>query len=288
MMARIDTLLAQGFSFSVEMSPPKTDEAAARLDDVFDALAPVHPTFASVTYGAGGSTRERTHDVVLRLLARGDITPMAHLTSVAHSRAELVAVLTGYREAGVQNILALKGDPPPGADGWPAGDFNHAIEVVELVKEVGPFCVGVAAHPEGHPQSPDLATDRKYLAEKLRVADFAVTQFFFRVDDYLGMVEDLAARGVDKPVLPGIMPILNAGSVRRMAELCGAALPAEVIRRVEAVSDDPVSVRSVGVEIACELGSALVDAGAPGLHVYTLNRAEATLEIARALGLGSA
>jgi methylenetetrahydrofolate reductase (NADPH) len=215
------------------------------------------------------------------------MNPMAHLTCVAHRRDELVDILERYKQAGVDNILALRGDAPAGSgEKWPKGDLEHAIELVELAREVGPFSVGVAAHPEGHPLSSDLATDRRHLASKLRVADFAITQFFFRVEDYLRMVDDLARLVVDKPVIPGIMPILNIRSVVRMAQMSGAAVPQEVARRVEAVAHDPVAVRRVGVQVACELAERLIDAGAPGLHIYTLNQSAATLEIAARLGLG--
>ncbi len=286
-MTRIDEILAHGRSFSVEMWPPKTAEATARLRAVFDELSFLKPSFTSITYGAGGSTRDLTNDLVIEILGRGDMNPMAHLTCVAHRRDELVDILERYKQAGVDNILALRGDAPAGSgEKWPKGDLEHAIELVELAREVGPFSVGVAAHPEGHPLSSDLATDRRHLASKLRVADFAITQFFFRVEDYLRMVDDLARLGVDKPVIPGIMPILNIRSVVRMAQMSGAAVPQEVARRVEAVAHDPVAVRRVGVQVACELAERLIDAGAPGLHIYTLNQSAATLEIAARLGLG--
>ncbi|HUY86867.1 MAG TPA: methylenetetrahydrofolate reductase, partial [Acidimicrobiales bacterium] len=157
----------------------------------------------------------------------------------------------------------------------------------ELAKSVAPFCVAVAAHPEGHPDSPDLISDRRHLAEKLRLADFGVTQFFFRVEDYLSMIEDLGSMGIDKPVIPGLLPITNLKSVAKMAELSGAAVPDEVVERIEKVSDDPEQVTKVGVDIACELGQKLLDAGAPGLHIYTMNLSAATIQIYENLGLAS-
>ncbi len=286
-MARIADMLANGKTFSFEFFPPKTPEAEITLEMTLAELELLKPSFVSVTYGAGGSTRERTHDLVVSMNRNTTMTAMAHLTCAAHRRQELVDIVTRYREAGIENVLALGGDPPANLD-LPEGDLHHACELVDLVREVGPFCVGVAAHPELHPKSPDRVTDRDFLAAKLRQADFAVTQFFFRTSDYLGMVDDLAERGVDKPVIPGIMPITNLKSVQRMATLSGAAVPPEVVARLEAVAEDPEEVRRVGVEMATELCQDLLDAGAPGLHFYTLNRSTATREIYERLGLAGA
>jgi methylenetetrahydrofolate reductase (NADPH) len=282
-MARIADLLAGGRCISFEFFPPKTDEAEAQLETALAELEPLHPSFVSITYGAGGSTRERTHDLVVRILRDTTMTPMAHLTCAAHTRRDLQDIVTRYADAGVENILALGGDPPAGLD-LPPGDLKHASELVDLVREVGDFSVGVAAHPEGHPSSPDLDSDRKHMAAKLEQADFAVTQFFFRAADYLRLVDDLAAHGSSKPVLPGIMPITNLSSVSRMAAMSGAAVPPEVVERIEAVGDSPADVRRVGVELATQLCAELLDAGAPGLHFYTLNRSAATLEIFANLG----
>ncbi|HEX2274807.1 MAG TPA: methylenetetrahydrofolate reductase [Acidimicrobiales bacterium] len=286
-MARIADMLANGKTFSFEFFPPKTPEAEITLEMTLAELELLKPSFVSVTYGAGGSTRERTHDLVVSINRNTTMTAMAHLTCAAHRREELVDIVTRYKDAGVENILALGGDPPANLD-LPEGDLRHACELVDLVRGVGPFCVGVAAHPELHPKSPDRAADRDFLAAKLREADFGITQFFFRTSDYLGMVADLAERGVDKPVIPGIMPITNLKSVQRMAQLSGAAVPPEVVARVEAVADDPEEVRRVGVEMATELCQKLLDAGAPGLHFYTLNRSTATREIYTNLGLAGA
>jgi methylenetetrahydrofolate reductase (NADPH) len=286
-MAQIADLLAAGRTFSFEFFPPKTPEAEITLEMTLAELELLKPSFVSVTYGAGGSTRERTHDLVVSINRTTSMTAMAHLTCAAHTREELADVVGRYRDAGVENILALGGDPPAGLD-LPPGDLAHALELVELVREVGPFCVGVAAHPELHPSSPDRVTDRDFLATKLRRADFAITQFFFRPADYLGMLADLAERGVETPVIPGIMPVTNLSSIQRMAKLSGAAVPPEVVERVEAVAGDPEAVRRVGVEMATELCQDLLDAGAPGLHFYTLNRSTATREIYANLGLSGA
>lgn len=289
-MARISDLLRQGRTYSFEFFPPKTDEGEANLRRALDELAPLRPSFVSVTYGAGGSTRERTHRIVVDIHGHTSMVPMAHLTTVAHRRAELVDVVTAYREAGIDNILALRGDPPRDADPdeLPPTELAHALDLVELVREVGDFAIGVAAHPEGHPQSPDLESDRHYLAAKLRAADFGVTQFFFRAADYLGMIDDLAARGVDTPVVPGIMPVTNVSQIERFAELSGCEFPPDLAERLHAVEDDRDEVRRIGVEVATELCRELLDEGAPGLHFYTLNRSTATREIYANLGLSPA
>jgi len=283
-MARIADLLAAGRCFSFEFFPPRTDEAEAQLAQTLRDLAPLQPSFVSVTYGAGGTTRERTHDIVVDVLRSTPMTPMAHLTCAGHTRGELADILARYRDAGVENILALRGDPP--ADlGLPPGDLGYAAELVDLVREIAPFSVGVAAHPEGHPASTDMESDRRHLAQKLRRADFAITQFFFRLDDYRRLVDELSRLGVDRPVVPGIMPVTNVAQVKRFAELSGAEFPPELAERLHTVADDPGEVRRVGVEVATELCQDLLDAGAPGLHFYTLNRSLATREIYAKLGL---
>jgi methylenetetrahydrofolate reductase (NADPH) len=286
-VTRISDLLGQGRCFSFEFFPPKTDEAEAQLQRTLLELAPLRPSFVSITYGAGGTTRERTHDLVVDILRSTAMTPMAHLCCAGHREDELRAILGHYRDEGVENILALRGDPPAELN-LPPGDLAHAVELVELARELGSFSVGVAAHPEGHPASPDLATDRRHLAAKLTAADFAVTQFFFRLDDYLRLVDDLRDLGVDRPVLPGIMPVTNLSQITRFAALSGAEFPPELAARLEAVADDPAEVRRIGVEVASELCRALLEAGAPGLHFYTLNRSPATREIFANLGLSAA
>jgi methylenetetrahydrofolate reductase (NADPH) len=281
---KIRDILEAGRSFSFEFFPPKTDEAQATLERTLVELEPLKPSFVSVTYGAGGSTRERTHEIVVGILQTTPMTPMAHLTCAAHTRAELEEILGRYSGSGIENVLALGGDPPAGLD-LPAGELAHAIELVQLAASVGDFSIGVAAHPEGHPSSPDMASDREHLAHKLELADFAITQFFFRARDYVSMLEQLAARGMTKPVIPGVMPVTNLAQIKRFAELSGAAFPPELAERLEAVGDRPEEVRRVGVEVATELCRELLDAGAPGLHFYTLNRSTATREIYANLGL---
>jgi methylenetetrahydrofolate reductase (NADPH) len=284
-MTYIRDLLVTGLTVSFEFFPPKTDEAERQLEKAIRELEPLRPSFVSVTYGAGGSTRERTRDIVVGIERDTPLTAMAHLTCMGHTRGEVTELLDEYRAGAVDNILALAGDPP--TDGSePTGDFTYALELVELVREHGDFSIGVAAHPEGHPRSPDLVSDRRHLAAKLEAADFGVTQFFFRADDYLRMADELAALGCDKPVIPGIMPVTNARQVQRFAELSGADFPPDLAARLEAVADDAAAVRAIGVEVATELCQRLLDEGVPGLHFYTLNRSTATREIATNLGLG--
>lgn len=283
-MARIADLLKAGRTFSFEFSPPRTTSAQISLGRTIAELEPLAPSFVSVTYGAGGSTREYTRDVVLWVRKETVIPPMAHLTCVGHSRAEIAEIIATYVEAGVDNVLALAGDPPKDtADARPS-DYSHAHELVEHLRSIADLSIGVAAHPEGHPRSPDLATDRRHLAAKLALADFATTQFFFDIDHYLSLVNDLADLGVTKPVVPGIMPVTNLAQVERMAELSGAAFPGWLRERLEAGSG-PEDVRRIGVAAATDLCSALLEAGAPGLHFYTLNKSTATREIYSQLGL---
>jgi methylenetetrahydrofolate reductase (NADH) len=285
-MTRIGDLFGGAPTVSFEFFPPKTDGAALTLGRTITELEPLDPSFVSVTYGAGGSTRDRTHDIVVWVRNETAITPMAHLTCVGHTRAEVRAILEKYRSAGVENILALAGDLPGGTSAdAPASEFTYASELVELIREVGDFSVGVAAHPELHPRSPDRVRDRQHLAAKLDLADFAVTQFFFEADHYFSMVDEVAALGVTRPIVPGIMPVTSIGGIARMAELSGAEFPAWLRQRLQAVADDPAAVRAVGVEVATELCRQLLDGGAPGIHLYTLNRSTATREIHANLGL---
>ncbi len=285
-MARIDAILAQRRTLSIELWPPRTDEAKERLERVLKDLYTLEPDFASITYGAGGSTRERTHELVVEIEQGGRTEPMAHLTCAAHRRDELEAILHRYAEAGIDNVLALLGDPPSGSgDPLPSGEFAHAIELVRLAQSVAPFCVAVAAYPSGHPAAKDVATDRRFVAEKLALADFAITQIFFELGEYLRLVDDLAVLGIEKPVLPGVMPITSVRSVTRMAELSGATVPTPVIEAIDAVADDAEAVRAVGIEVATELCEKLRAAGAPGLHFYTMNQVSATVAICNNLGL---
>lgn len=285
-MARISDLLRSGPTYSFEFFPPKTDAEQQRLQQTIAELQPLDPAFVSVTYRGGRSSRERTTRVVLDILRQTRITPMPHLTCVAHPRHELAEIVQGFVAAGLENLLALGGDPLPEEVGY--RELDYASELVELARDLGTESIGVAAHPAGHPRSPDRETDRRRLAEKLELADFAITQFFFHVDEYERLRDDLAARGLHKPVIPGIMPISRLSSIQRMAEMSGYAVPAVVVERVAAAGDDPEAVRQAGIELATELCGQLLDAGAPGLHFFTMNTSTATREIYRALGLRSA
>lgn len=283
-MARITDLLAAGRTFSFEFFPPKTDAAQLSLGRTIAELEGLNPAFVSVTYGAGGSTRERTRDLVVWMRKETNISPMAHLTCVGHTRADIDAILDTYQSAGIENILALGGDPPTDpADARPS-DYEYALDLVDHLRDRGGFSIGVAAHPEGHPRSASRADDRRFLAEKLRRADFGITQFFFEAEHYVRMVDELAALGVTKPIIPGIMPVTNRSQVQRMAELSGAVFPAWLAERLDAV-DDADEVRRIGVDAATKLCAELLAAGAPGLHFYTLNRSTATREIYANLGL---
>lgn len=283
-MTHIAGLLAGAPTLSFEFFPPKTAEGRAQLDRCLAELAVVEPTFVSVTYGAGGSTRDDTRDLVIDIDRTFDFPAMPHLTCIGHTRTDLASLLADYAGAGIDNVLALAGDPP--ADGSPAtGDFTFASELVDLVRESGDFSVAVAAFPEGHPRSDDLAGDRQRLADKLTSADLGITQFFFRAEDYLRMRDDLARLGCDRPVLPGIMPMLNPSVIRRFAAMNGAWFPEDLAARVDAA---PESERlAIAVEAAASLVETLLAEGVPGLHLYCLNRSAPSLALLDAVGWGS-
>jgi methylenetetrahydrofolate reductase (NADPH) len=284
-MARIADLLASGPTYSFEFFPPKSDAEQATLTRTLGELEPLHPSFVSVTYRGGPASRRRTFNVVTGMLHVTSLLPMAHLTCTGHSRLELAEILIDYRKAGIENLMALGGDPLEDAEATPS-ELSHADELVELARAIGGFSIGVAAHPAGHPASPDMGRDRAHLAAKLERADFAVTQFFFEADQYRRLRDDLDRRGIRKPVLPGIMPVTSRASIPRMAQM-GSPVPDWAVDRLEAaaMAGGDAAVRSEGVAMATELCQRLLDTGAPGLHFYTLNRSTATREIYRALGL---
>ncbi|EGD40813.1 methylenetetrahydrofolate reductase [NAD(P)H] [Nocardioides sp. WG-D5] len=270
-------------SFSFEFFPPKDEAGEEQLWNAVRALEPYRPTFVSVTYGAGGSTRDKTVAITGRIAAETELLPVAHLTCVGHTRDEVAAILDSYAAQGVAHVMALRGDPAEGPRAaWTPtpGGLDYAIDVVRLAKERGDFRIGVAAFPEGHPSAESIEADADVLVAKARAgAEFAVTQMFFRAADYFGLVDRVRARGVDIPILPGIMPILNLAAIRRQSELIGAEVPDEIVERLTAAGPDPADIRAEGIAVAAELCQELLDGGAPGLHFYTLNRSKATLEI---------
>ena len=276
-------------SFSIEFFPPKDEAGEARLWSALSELEKACPDFVSVTYGAGGSTRDRTVRITSEVTARTGIPTIAHLTCVGSTEAELISILEQYRRAGIKSILALRGDPQGGPSAqWitTPGGFDHADQLVSLAHDKG-FEVGVAAFPDGHPASHgDFSRDITVLLEKeRRGATFATTQFFFDVDRYFVLVEALRSAGSQLDIYPGILPITNAAQLRRMAELSGTPLPQSVRERIEAVESDVAEVRKVGIDIASEICAELLARGVPGLHFYTMNSAASTLEIVKRIGL---
>ncbi|NLT29986.1 MAG: 5,10-methylenetetrahydrofolate reductase [Propionibacterium sp.] len=275
--------------YSFEFFPPKDAEAAALLFRTMDELADVEPDFVSVTYGASGSTRERTIEITEKL-ARTQHRVMAHLTCVSQSKQQLLDVLAAYAAAGLTHVLAVRGDPPGGPTApWqqhPEGLAN-ATELVRLIRAAGDFCVGVAAFCDPHPDKMDLDLDARILVDKAEAgASFAITQLFFEAHTYFELVDRVRGLGCDIPIIPGIMPVTTITQIERFAELSGAALPEAVVRRLRAVADDPEAVRSVGVDIGTELSRELLDGGAPGLHFFTQNRSRATRRIHQRLQAG--
>jgi methylenetetrahydrofolate reductase (NADPH) len=269
-------------SVSFEFMPPKDDAGEAVLWEAIERLEPFAPDFVSVTYGAGGSSQDRTLRITEEIGRRTSLTAMAHLTCVSQTTDDLREVLAGYRDAGIDHVLALRGDPPgnPGGE-WVAhpGGLDHADALVELIRDFGGFEVGVAAFPDVHPSSASLEEDIDTLVRKADAgATFAVTQMVFDADSYLRLRDAVAARR-DLPITPGVMPVTSVKMIQRMALLMGTPLPEQVVSRLEAVGDDSAAVRAVGVEIATELSERMLAEGAPGLHIITMNRSTASLEV---------
>ena len=274
--------------FSVEFFPPKDAAGEERLWTSLTALAPYEPDFVSVTYGAGGTTRDRTIRITREITKRTNLKTVAHITCVGATEAELISTLESYRDAGINSVLALRGDPEGGpAMPWKPtpGGFDHADQLVSLAKSMG-FEVGVAAFPDRHPASSGIEQDLEVLLEKeRRGATSATTQFFFELDSYIKLRDLLHERGSKLPVLAGILPITNLNQLNRMAVLGGTPIPDWIIKRFDPISEDSEAIRNAGIEIATELAKSLIEVGVPGLHFYTMNSALSTLEILRRLGL---
>ena len=284
-----DRLATPGPHFSVEFMPPRSDADEDVLWRSVRRLEPLRPAFVSVTYGAGGTRRERTIRITQRIAEETTLLPVAHLTAVGHSVAELRQVIGSYAAVGVGNILALRGDPPGDPNGeWvahPQG-LEYTSDLVKLARSLGNFSVGVAAYPDKHPRSVDVESDTRFLVAKIRAgADYAITQMLFSADDYFRLRDRLAAAGVDIPLLPGIMPVTSYGRLMRIQELSGQPIPADLADELKAVADDPDAGRAVGMDHAVRMSEQLLAQGAPCLHFYTFNRSKATIEVLTALGM---
>jgi methylenetetrahydrofolate reductase (NADPH) len=273
-------------SFSFEFFPPKDNEGFDKLFTTITQLKPCQPTYVSVTFGAGGSTRTKTIDLVGRIKNEIGLESMAHLTCVGSDKEYIAAILDTLQAQGIQNVLALRGDPPQGQEKFekPENGFAYANELVAFIRANYDFCIGVAGYPEGHIECPDKKADLDHLKRKVDAgADFIVTQLFFDNRYYFDFIDRAQNLGIQIPIIPGIMPILNVKQVQRFTKMCGSTIPALLMERLEAVQDDPETVRQLGIDHAAEQCEHLLQEGAPGIHFYTLNRSNATLKILESL-----
>ena len=274
---------------SFEFFPPKTDEAMRDLYRTVEEMRALHPSFVSVTYGAGGSTRDRTVDLVVRIKKEIGVETMAHLTCVGSTRDEIRVVLARLRDGGIDNVLALRGDPPKGETQFKKveGGFGFASELAAFIRgEQMPFCLGGACYPEGHVETRDLEKDLAHLRRKVDAGvDFLITQLFFRTNDYFAFVRRARKTGITLPIVPGIMPITNVDQIKRFTSMCGATIPSPLLARLEPVKDDPAKVMAVGIDHAVMQCRELLAGGAPGLHFYTLNKSPATRAVYERLGI---
>jgi methylenetetrahydrofolate reductase (NADPH) len=272
--------------FSFEFFPPKTDEGHRTLRNTLEVLKDDEPNFVSVTYGAGGTTRSTTVEITKTIKRDHGIEAMAHLSCVGEPRERLVEILEEIRASGIQNVLALRGDPPRGENEWKPhpGGLSYSVELIRLIKENFDFCVGAAGFPEVHLDAPDRASDLRYAKAKVDAgAEFLITQLFFDNDAYFDYIEDARGAGIEVPIVPGIMPITNYGQIHRFTDMCGATIPEDLERQLDGRADDPEAVAELGVAYATLQCSDLLARGAPGVHFYTLNRSPATRAILAAL-----
>lgn len=286
---KIASLFGLGRVVSFEFFPPKTAEGVEQLYRTVEELRPCRPSFVSVTYGAGGSTRDRTIELVARIQRELGMLTMAHLTCVGSTRHEIRDILRRLHDSGIRNVLALRGDPPKGETEFrPTPDgFRYASELVAFIRDLGlDFCIGAACYPEGHVETRDLETDLANLSGKVKAgADFLVSQLFFDNEDYWAFVRRARSARIDLPIVPGLMPVTNVSQIERFTKMCGARIPQELYRRLRIVSNDAAAVVATGVQWAVDQGRALLRDGAPGMHFYTLNRSSASLAVHAALGL---
>jgi methylenetetrahydrofolate reductase (NADPH) len=272
--------------FSFEFFPPKSEEGRRTLETTLEVLKDDSPDYVSMTYGAGGSTRNATVELSRWIKHDLGIEAMAHLSCVGERRERLVEILDQIEGAGVENVLALRGDPPRGESEWQPhfGGLSYSVELIRLIRERSELCVGAACFPEIHPDAPDRRSDLRYAREKQEAgAAFLITQLFFDNELYFDFVEEARAAGINVPIIPGIMPITNLGQIKRFTEMCGASIPEELERQLNGRADDPEAVAELGVAYATLQCSDLLARGAPGIHFYTLNRSPATRAILAAL-----